>query len=540
MIASAGSYWITLPLPAPRVIGTTQITSDAWPKSWPLLTDGSHLFYNSGNTQRLPRQVSVKGGDSTLLPMPFKNANLDDISPDGTQMLLCRFVEPSELCELWAASVKGGQPRRLGHLVSDDDGAAWSPNGEQLVYTLRRELHLARNDGKEVRTLAELAGNTYSPRWSPDGSTVRFSVLAGNIWSIWEARIDGSGAYPLLPGWNPGSSPRCGNWTPNGKYYVFQATNNGVDCLWALREKEGLFHRAQRGPFQLTHGPLGAIWPVSSTDGKRIFAGGPPTHAEFFRYDLKSGQLVSEFRGISGTEMEFSRDGNWIVYVSQPDRAVWRSAIDGSRRQQLTQPPFHAHVPHWSPDGAQIVFAGGREGNASRIYVISRDGGDLKRVTNGESGNAGDWDPSWSSDGASIVFGGSGWDAPVPLRVIDTSTGRISVLPNSEGMWSPRWSPGGRFIAGISQTTIVLYDCRTQKQSELSHVHSGWPSWSRDGKSLFYLSYQEGSSWWRVWMHDRRTERIGSLKDLRVSEWFAPAPNDSIITNNADADEIYA
>jgi Tol biopolymer transport system component len=315
-----------------------------------------------------------------------------------------------------------------------------------LAYARDKEVHIARSDGTEVRKLATVAGDPYSVRWSPDGSRVRFDVDPGPgvPASIWEARVRGNRAYPLLPGWNPKSDVCCGNWTPDGKYFVFQAHVKGRNDVWALREQAGLFQRAAwRGPFQLTYGPLQMYGPVLSANGKRLFVVGYQSRNEFLRYDLKSGQSTPEFAGISGTQLEFSKDGKWIVYVSVPDGSLWRSAVDGSQRLQLTSLPMQAGWPHWSPDGKQIALVAAREGKQDRIDTVSFDGGALKQVSNGEGGTPGDEDPCWSPDGASLAFGST---SSVPasaafVHVVDLKTGRVSVLPGSEGMWSPKWSP---------------------------------------------------------------------------------------------------
>ena len=549
IIAGAGAalLWLTRPLPPPRITATVQITNDGRPKGLPLLTDGSRVFFYTDNGAY---QVSVKGGESVPLPLPVKDASLVDIFPDRTEWLLCRNVGSPKLCELWVAPLMGGSARRLGDLAASFGAAAWSPDGQQVVYARDRELHLARSDGTEVRKLATVPGMPFWVRWSPDGSRVRFSVDPGGPFypSLWEARIDGNRAYPLLPGWNLSQSGAYGSWTPDGKYFVFDAEVKGNLNVWALRESAGWFQSGERGPLQLTNGPLDIFWPVPSADGKRLFVVSAQGRNEFLRYDLKSGQLAPAFGGLSGDQLEFSRDGRWVAYVSVPDASLWRCAVDGSQRLQLTSPPFAASLPHWSPDGKQIAFAGGRVGAPNRIYVVSFDGGALKQVTNGESGKEGDIDPSWSPDGVSLAFGGSGNElaSTEPTHVVnmvDPKTGRISPLPGSEGMWSPRWSPNGRFIAGLSVSgwKIVLYDFQTHKQSELSSVQSGYPGWSADGESLFYNTGGDDASWWRVRLRDRKTERLARLKDMRVGGWFAPAPDNSLITaRSVGADEIYA
>ena len=549
VVAGAALYWFARPLPPPRITGTVQITNDGRPKDWPLLTDGSRVFFNTGwgsSFVTQASQVSVRGGDSVALPLTVKDARLVDISPDRTELLLGRAGVGMETCELWVAPLLGGSARRLGDLDAHDCAAAWSPDGQQVVYARGRELHIARSDGTDVRKLATVAGDPFLVRWSPDGSRVRFTVNPGGAGtsSLWEARIDGNRAYPLLPGWNPSSSVCCGNWTPDGRYFVFQAGAN----VWALREKAGLFQRAGRGPFQLTNGPLAMSIPAPSIDGKSLFTDGRQARTEFFRYDLKSSQLVLAFAGISGTQLEFSRDGKWIAYISVPEGSLWRSAVDGSQRLLLTSLPMQANLPHWSPNGKQIAFFGTRGGSPVRIYAVSVDGSSLKQVTNGESGKGGDGDPSWSPDGASLAFGCVGYCYSAPasaasIHVVDLKTSRVSALPGSEGMWSPRWSPNGRFIAGLSMSSfkIVLYDVQTQKQSELSSVGGGWPGWSQDGECLFYETFGDDASWWRVRMRDRKTERVALLKNMRVDQWFEPAPNNSLITaRSVGTDEIYA
>ena len=132
---------------------------------------------------------------------------------------------------------------------------------------------------------------------------------------------------------------------------------------------------------------------------------------------------------------------------------------------------------------------------------------------------------------------------PAPIHVVDLQTRRFSALPGSEGMWFPRWSPDGRFIAGLSTSgpRTVLYDFQIRKQSELSSVMSGWPGWSPEGDFLFYRTFGNDASWWRVRMRDWKTERIPIPKNIRVTGWFAPAPNNTLITaRSVGTDEIYA
>ncbi|MGH9544925.1 MAG: TolB family protein [Terriglobales bacterium] len=96
---------------------------------------------------------------------------------------------------------------------------------------------------------------------------------------------------------------------------------------------------------------------------------------ELVRYDVRSHQFVPFLSGISVGELDFSRDGKWVTYVSYPDYALWRSRVDGSDSLQLTFPPTSADLPRWSPDGTQIAFVDSELGRPLKIFLVSNQGG---------------------------------------------------------------------------------------------------------------------------------------------------------------------
>jgi serine/threonine protein kinase/Tol biopolymer transport system component len=558
MATTAAVLWLSRPLPPPRVVATMQITRDGLPKWWPLLSEGSRVIFASGVNHDQAYQVSMNGGETVAVPIRTKAA-LIDLSPDGTELLLGRSIGSDtvgSLAELWAQPLLGGVPRRLGSLVAQNEAAAWSPDGQQLVYGIRGELHIARRDGTELRKLATAPDTPAFLRWSPDGSHVRFSVPDSKNrlkFSLWDASVTSGELHPLLPGWEPSFSACCGTWTHDGRYFVFEAGAIGSSSIWAVAERAGL-HQASRGPVRLTTGPMAAYAPVVSADGKHLFLDGSQDRREFLRYDLASGKLARELSGVSGTELEYSPDGKWVTYVSFPDRSLWRSAVDGSQRLELTPPQMRASTPHWSPDGKQIAFFGGPPNTPSRIYVVPFDSGTVQQVTHGEAGTTGEAFFCWSPDGRSLLFGGWGQASegaadeqrPEPqLHQVDLKTGRVSTVPGTQGMVSPHWSPDGRFIAGLagSEAKVVLYAVATRKQTEVSGPHGVWPNWSGDGRSLFFQIAAPERAWWRFDLAARKTDRVTTLNKISVAgdAWFGPGPNNTLVTTqNNGTDEIYA
>ena len=136
--------------------------------------------------------------------------------------------------------------------------------------------------------------------------------------SLWEARNDGSDVHPLLPGWNNPSQECCGNWTPDGRYYVFQSIRGGTSNIWALPERSSFWRKRSHGPVQLTAGPLNFSNPVPSRDGRKLFVQGYQPRAELVKYNLKTGEFLPYLSGLSAGDLDFSRDGTWVTYVTYP------------------------------------------------------------------------------------------------------------------------------------------------------------------------------------------------------------------------------
>ena len=108
------------------------------------------------------------------------------------------------------------------------------------------------------------------------------------------------------------------------------------------------------------------IRPILSPDGKRLFAVGPQNRGELMRYDRKSRQFVSYLLGLSAEGLDFSRDGEWVTYVSFPQATLWRSRLDGSQRLQLTDSSMTVSMVRWSPDGKRLAFNAKKPGGIGR------------------------------------------------------------------------------------------------------------------------------------------------------------------------------
>jgi dipeptidyl aminopeptidase/acylaminoacyl peptidase len=276
--------------------------------------------------------------------------------------------------------------------------------------------------------------------------------------------------------------------------------------------------------------------------------------AELVKYDSRTREFVPFLGGISAGDVDFSRDGTWVTYVRYPDDSLWRSRLDGSERLQLTYSPMRTGVPHWSPDGLQIAFSGITPGKPWKIFLISKDGGTPTAVTTDE--DAQEADPAWSPDGKSLVFGHGGPPSTAEhtfIEVFDTQSHRTSQLPGSQGVFASRWSPDGRYIAGLSNDSVklLLLDLRTHQLRELAHgTNIGYLAWSADSRYIYFDTlFEQNPAYDRVRIADGKLERIVDLKQIRtfssqfggLGSWTGLAPGDiPLFVRDTSAQEIYA
>jgi Tol biopolymer transport system component/DNA-binding winged helix-turn-helix (wHTH) protein len=547
LLIGARVFWST-PSQPPRVTGYTQITRDGRAKGLGGLVAGvERLYIEEIELDRFViSQVSVFGGETAILPTPFLNVGVEDIAPNGSAILVRASEGTSEEGSVWAFPLPAGSPRRLGDLAVDS--ATWSPLTSELVFSKGQEIFIANSDGGTPRKLATASGSVYGLRFSPDSHRLRFTVhnLKNDSESLWELNRNGSGLHPLLPGWNDSPQECCGNWTPDGKYFLFQSFRAGRFNLWALPERSHWFRRDSE-PVQLTNGPLDFTLPVPSKDGKRIFSVGVQPRAELVRYDAKKG-FVPYFGGISGIGLSFSPDGQWVAYISIPDQALWRSKVDGSDRLQLTNASeMWAGLPRWSPDGKQIVFMGRKINTNWRAYLVSPRGGAPRDLIPGAEAGS---DPSWSPDGGSIILSlHNAGPTPRGISILDLKTERISDLPGAENLFSPRWSPDGKYIAAITTDSqkLLLFDRASERWTDLANMSVGYPSWSRDGQYLYFdTTLTDDPAFFRIRISDRKLERLVSLKGVRrfwgeLGEWTGLAPDDSpLLVRDTSSQEVYA
>ena len=122
-------------------------------------------------------------------------------------------------------------------------------------------------------------------------------------------------------------------------------------------------------------------------------------------------------------------------------------------------------------------------------------------------------------------------------------------MAHAAQLFSPRWSPDGKYIAAITTDSqkLVIFDRATQQWADLVSMPIGYPSWSHDGQYVYFdTTLTEDPALYRVRISDRKLERLVALTGSQrfwgqFGSWTGLAPDDSpLIVRDTSSQEIYA
>ena len=312
------------------------------------------------------------------------------LSPDGAQVVAAvstySMEDNKSSAALWLLSTLGGTPRRLTTGGEKDGHPQWSPRGDLIAFTTKREqqgakddeaqLYVIAPDGGEARRAATVATGVEGFRWLPDGKRLAFISWVRPALKGQAAQAKAHQAFK--------ARKESGYVTAQAQYR-FWDHNLPMERVARLHllelggkgsgDKPGKVRDLFEGTdYELTRADPDMHAFDVSPDGKRIV----------FAFDPAKEKRSDGRFGLAEIELKSGR----IKVIAQHDE-------------------WDFNAPHYSADGSRIAFLASHQGKKhtmpSLLAVWQRAGGTWDVVSR-------EWDREptaplhWADDGDALLF----------------------------------------------------------------------------------------------------------------------------------------
>jgi dipeptidyl aminopeptidase/acylaminoacyl peptidase len=360
---------------------------------------------------------------------------------------------------------------------------------------------------------------------------------------LWRLNADGTNAHPLNLTWPQDADQYLGQWTSDGRHFLFQSTREGHANVYEVVPPRWFVFWQKPSAVRVTGNQVDIDGAVPGRDSKSLFVLGRLEQGAMQVLDPATGKLLPFLDGMPALEFSISPDRQWMAYTEFPSGFLWKSKLDGSEKLQLTS--SYAVMAQWSPDGKTLAYS-----DYHKLFLVSADGGAPQRLI-AENGND-EIAPSWLPDGKSIAYSYLPYpDVPMTgIRLVDLASRTVSVMPGSEGYFFPQWSPDGNWMVAVAvnPARMGLYSPATRTWRILKKFDEQWGywAWANDSKSVYmaYLAPQggdifrltvPGGVWTKVSVPEGIHIRLGGDNFVSMTADGRPA-----LMTHTDVSQIYS
>ena len=446
--------------------------------------------------------VSAMGGAARRLTSNPGKEFQAAISPDGQTVAFNAEYEGP--IDVYTMPVEGGLPQRRTW-DGDASVAGWTPDERVLVRTARystlpdsKLVAIDASGKKEILPLAQAASGSFSA----DGKTFFFTrrerqpsstkrYQGGSVEHIW--RYEAGSEAVLLTGDWPGTSDNPMAW--DGRVY-FLSDRDGVMNIYSMDKngKDLKEHTHQRG-FD--------IQSASLSDGRVVYQCG----ADLWLLDLKTGEdaminisLVSDFDQLRDhwvkkpleylTATRVAPDGTAAVFTARGE--VFTLPVDSGRIVKVAgKPGVRYREARYMPDGKSIIALSTESGETEFWKYPANGVGSPEQWTN--DAKILRWEGVPSPDGKWLAHR----DKDQQLWLYDIASKQQKRIAQSmeDDFENLTWSPDSQWLAYVETRhntfkQIKIVNAKTDAIQAITseRYNSVSPSWSTDGKWLYFLS----------------------------------------------------
>jgi serine/threonine protein kinase len=420
-----------------------------------------------------------------LLPLTTLNGWVwfPTFSPDGEQVAFSWDGGTLEY-DIYVKWVGSSEVHRLTTDLAQDYAPSWSPDGRQIAFVRESggegTIHLVSPLGGPDRRLSTLSVTTAPPSWSPDGrwlaaSRPRVGGEAAHLTAAGIHLFPTSGGEPrVLTRPSPPADDVSPAFSPDGRHLAYASCPGGLHeggCDVYVLDLDADLGLAGP-PHRLTRHGVAIPFVAWTRDGASIVycADEGVYLVHLWRVGLRGDQPPAriELAGHRAWSMAVTRSRDRLAFAETlRDVDIHRFQVGRPSEAVVVSSFFDGH-PRFSPDGRRIAFASSRSGDRTEIWLAAADGSGPVQLTHGPGSKQ--RSSCWAPDGLRIAFESLSAEGQWDIWTVD-----------AEGGAPVRITKGGGTV----------------------------PSWSRDGRWVYFHSARDGSGQiWRVPASGGAEERV--------------------------------
>jgi TolB protein len=287
----------------------------------------------------------------------------------------------------------------LPQLTSGPSSVAWSPDSNELVYSMAGSLWRQKIDSTEAQQLTDGPGYDYQPDWSTDGKSVIYVSYQKDAMELWLLDLATGKSQQLTNGGAVNVEPR---WSPDGRHIVFVST--------AYNKRFHIFRADVNGG---TLENIARLTGEAKSDLPRYY---------YSAYDMEINPV-------------WTRDGKEILFISNRGHVhgtggFWRMRAEpGAEAREIHYEETNWKArPDFSPDGSRMVYSSYLGRQWHNLWVMPANGGDAFPISYGN------WDETnvrWSPDGKKLAFiSNKEWNTKLAIQEFGSGSARWLAIEN--------------------------------------------------------------------------------------------------------------